>query len=85
MSSVSSYFLSCHHPNSGALQWYLTDIFASDNGSWISITSHSGEICTLLFVLNHRDFRLSTGQTIPVPIRAEYIHEENPTGTTKLW
>ncbi|KAF2271433.1 phosphoglycerate mutase family protein [Westerdykella ornata] len=33
---------------------------------YISITSHSGEIASLLRVLNHREFRLATGAAIPV-------------------
>lgn len=49
----------------------LDDVFASDDGSWLSLTSHSGEIAALLEVLGHRPFGLGTGQLIPVLVRAE--------------
>ncbi|KAK8003025.1 phosphoglycerate mutase [Apiospora arundinis] len=48
----------------------LDDIFSKDGNTWISITSHSGEIRSLLSVLGHRPFSLSTGQAIPVLVRA---------------
>ncbi|RGP66990.1 phosphomutase pmu1 [Fusarium longipes] len=58
----------------------LDDIFTSDNAAWISISSHSGEITKLLEALNHRPFRLATGQIIPVLVRADIVAEE-PTST----
>ncbi|CAK7201543.1 putative phosphoglycerate mutase pmu1 [Sporothrix eucalyptigena] len=56
----------------------LDDIFRSDDSTWISFTSHSGEISSLLRVLGHRVFELSTGQIIPVLVRAETTHDEAP-------
>ncbi|KAJ0424700.1 histidine phosphatase superfamily [Aspergillus carlsbadensis] len=50
----------------------------------ISITAHSGEITSILRVIGHQPFRLSTGAVIPVLIRAEEIEEEEPT-TTITW
>lgn len=51
----------------------LDDVFAHDDGTWLSVTSHSGEIRALLAVLGHREFGLSTGQIIPVLVRAEVV------------
>ncbi|KAL8775075.1 MAG: hypothetical protein Q9209_000554 [Squamulea sp. 1 TL-2023] len=48
----------------------LDDIFEHDDGTFISFTSHSGAICSLLRVLGHREFRLVTGGVIPVLVRA---------------
>lgn len=62
----------------------LDDIFTSDNAVWISISSHSGEITKLLQALNHRPFRLATGQIIPVLVRADVVMEE-PTSTFASW
>jgi broad specificity phosphatase PhoE len=61
----------------------LDDIFTNDDATWISITSHSGEIRRLLEVLGHRAFSLSTGQIIPVLVKAEVRRvSEEPTTTT---
>ncbi|KAG5662572.1 hypothetical protein KAF25_004990 [Fusarium avenaceum] len=62
----------------------LDDIFTADNSVWISISSHSGEITKLLQALNHRPFRLATGQIIPVLVRADIVNEE-PTSTYASW
>jgi broad specificity phosphatase PhoE len=62
----------------------LDDIFTIDNSVWISISSHSGEITKLLQALNHRPFRLATGQIIPVLVRADIVKEE-PTSTYASW
>ncbi|KAH7325704.1 phosphoglycerate mutase [Stachybotrys elegans] len=56
----------------------LDDVFATDDGAWISVTAHSGAITQLLRQLGHRPFRLSTGQIIPVLVKAEVI---DPTPT----
>ncbi|KAL7622396.1 putative phosphoglycerate mutase pmu1 [Parahypoxylon ruwenzoriense] len=48
----------------------LDDIFSSDDGTWVSITSHSGQIRACLKVLNHIEFGLSTGQAIPALVKA---------------
>ena len=51
----------------------LDDVFETDDMTWISITSHSGQITSLLRALNHRSFRLSTGQIIPVLVKASLV------------
>jgi broad specificity phosphatase PhoE len=59
----------------------LDDVFTTDKKStWISITAHSGAVAKLLEALNHRPFRLATGQIIPVLVTAEVI-EKQPTPT----
>ncbi|KAJ6782125.1 hypothetical protein PWT90_06666 [Aphanocladium album] len=60
----------------------LDDVFAQDTNTWISITSHSGEIASLLSVLNHRKFGLQTGQIIPVLVKAEIV--DPPTTTSSI-
>ena len=57
----------------------LDDVFVHDDAVWVSITSHSGEIASLLTALNHRSFSLSTGQIIPVLVKAEVV---DPTPTS---
>ena len=47
----------------------LNDIFSSDKNRIISITSHSGEIASLLRVLGHQPFSLGTGAIIPVLVK----------------
>lgn len=51
----------------------LDDVFRSDDKTWLSISSHSGQITSLLKALDHRPFRLATGQIIPVLVRAEVV------------
>lgn len=51
----------------------LDDVFLTDDKTWLSITSHSGMITKLLAALNHRAFRLSTGQIIPVLVKARLV------------
>ncbi|KAE8372141.1 histidine phosphatase superfamily [Aspergillus bertholletiae] len=63
----------------------LDSIFQTkDAGLFVSITSHSGEISSLLRVVNHRTFKLSTGAVIPVLVRAEAVHK-TPTTTSVSW
>jgi hypothetical protein len=59
----------------------LDDIFSSDDKTYLSFTSHSGEITSLLRVIGHRPFRLSTGQIIPVLVKAETVTPEEATST----
>ncbi|PKS06182.1 hypothetical protein jhhlp_007499 [Lomentospora prolificans] len=54
----------------------LDDVFTTDDKTWISITSHSGQISRLLASLNHRTFRLSTGQIIPVLVKAKLVKRQ---------
>lgn len=63
----------------------LDDIFSSDPSTWISITSHSGEIGSILSVLGHRAFSLNTGAVIPVLVKAETLSEPSPTTSAQPW
>lgn len=59
----------------------LDDIFTHDWSTYLSFTSHSGEIASLLRVLGHRVFSLSTGAVIPVLVKAETVDPEAATST----
>lgn len=59
----------------------LDDIFSSDCSTWLSFTSHSGEIASILRVLGHRTFSLNTGAVIPVLVKAETISPSQATST----
>jgi len=63
----------------------LDQIFASDPASIISLTTHSGEGASLLRVLGHRTFSLSTGAIIPVLVAANVVAAQAPTTTTQAW
>jgi hypothetical protein len=58
----------------------LGDVFfsSSKKKSFVSITSHSGEISSLLRVIGHRTFKLNTGSVIPVLVKAEKVHGKAP-------
>ncbi|KAF4626683.1 hypothetical protein G7Y89_g11475 [Cudoniella acicularis] len=51
----------------------LDEVFGSDDNTWISVTSHSGEIASILRVLGHQAFGLNTGAVIPVLVKAVTI------------
>ena len=51
----------------------LDGVFAGDGGVVLSVTSHSGAIRSMLWVLGHREFRLETGGVVPVVVRAERV------------
>ncbi|KAL2832161.1 histidine phosphatase superfamily [Aspergillus cavernicola] len=51
----------------------------------VSITAHSGEISSILRVIGHQPFRLSTGAVIPVLIRAEEVRGQLLPTTTTAW
>ncbi|XTI84258.1 phosphoglycerate mutase-like protein [Cenococcum geophilum] len=59
----------------------LDDVFGSDRSTYISITSHSGEIASILRVLGHQVFGLSTGAAIPVLVKATTLKAAPPTTT----
>lgn len=64
----------------------LDQVFSADDHTWISITSHSGEIASLLRTLGHRSFSLNTGAVIPVLVKAEFLPaSEKPSTTTAAW
>lgn len=56
----------------------LGDIFTHDDSTYISFTTHSGSIASLLRITGHREFRVPTGAVIPVLIKAEMTHAEPP-------
>jgi hypothetical protein len=51
----------------------LDDVFSHDDSTFISFTSHALAIMALLRVLGHRNFKIVTGSTIPILVRAEII------------
>lgn len=53
------------------LKKLLDDIFEHDSSTFISLTSHSGSIASILRVVRHREFRLVTGSVIPVLVKSE--------------
>jgi broad specificity phosphatase PhoE len=55
------------------LATFLDDVFANDEGVFLSMTSHSGAIASMLEVLGHRQFKLETGGVVPVVVRAERL------------
>lgn len=48
----------------------LEDVFESDESLFVSFTSHSGSIASLLRVLGHQEFRVPTGGLIPLFVKA---------------
>ncbi|KAL3423297.1 phosphoglycerate mutase [Phlyctema vagabunda] len=60
----------------------LDDVFVSDRKTFLSITTHSGETSSILRVVGHRTFKLSTGAVIPVLIKAEEI--EGPAASSSI-
>ncbi|KAK9428559.1 histidine phosphatase superfamily [Lipomyces doorenjongii] len=63
----------------------LDDIFMNDPSTYISITTHSGEAASILSVLGHRPFSLSTGAVIPILVRAETVTGRPPFPTRQPW
>ena len=59
----------------------LDDIFTNDHSTYVSFTSHSGELRSILRVLGHREFSLSTGVVIPVLVKAETLELADATST----
>lgn len=59
----------------------LDQIFSLDGETWLSFTTHSGEASSLLAVLGHTPFGLSTGAVIPILVKAETISGTAPTTT----
>ena len=48
----------------------LKDVFTHDPHLFVSFTSHSGAIASLLRVIGHVQFKLPTGGLLPVLIKA---------------
>ncbi|KAL2073622.1 hypothetical protein VTL71DRAFT_10948 [Oculimacula yallundae] len=63
----------------------VEDLFESDDHTYISISSHSGQIASMLRVLNHRVFGLGTGQAIPVLVKAEKVPGSKPIKGDAPW
>jgi len=55
------------------LRIFLDGILASDSGTWISLTSHSGASKAILAVIGHRPFRLTYGSVMAVLVKAERL------------
>lgn len=58
------------------LAQFLDDVFSTDGHVFVSMTSHSGAIASILGVLGHREFALETGGVIPVFVKAERVEGE---------
>ncbi|KAJ5777338.1 hypothetical protein N7520_000584 [Penicillium odoratum] len=58
---------------------------SSKKDSFVSITSHSGEISSILRVVGHRTFSLNTGAVIPVLVRAERDAKATSTTSSVAW
>lgn len=56
----------------------LDDVFAHDDGVFLSFTGHSGAIGSILEAIGHRNFALETGGVIPVFIRSERVDGGRP-------
>ncbi|ESZ97519.1 hypothetical protein SBOR_2066 [Sclerotinia borealis F-4128] len=56
----------------------LDDLFMNDNSTFVSLSSHSGAINTILRVIGHRTFPLNTGAVIPVLIEGQSVLGEDP-------
>jgi len=56
---------------------WLDEVFATDDSTYISITSHSGEIASTLAVLGHIPFSLNTGAIIPVLVKAQFLPKKD--------
>jgi len=78
----------------------VDDMFRSDSNTYISITSHSGEIASILrgmaaqigslktnssVVLHHRPFSLNTGAVIPILVKVEKIEGKPAATSTESW
>ncbi|KAG9243022.1 histidine phosphatase superfamily [Calycina marina] len=63
----------------------LDDIFATDSNTYIAVSTHSGEIASLLRVLGHRVFSLSTGQIIPVLVKQTIVNGTPLPTTIEPW
>ncbi|KAF1931284.1 phosphoglycerate mutase family protein [Didymella exigua CBS 183.55] len=55
------------------LATFLDRVFAQDENVFLSLTSHSGAIASILEAVGHRPFALETGGVIPVFLRAERV------------
>ncbi|KAK0116756.1 hypothetical protein ONS96_012607 [Cadophora gregata f. sp. sojae] len=63
----------------------VEELFSSDKSTYISISAHSGQIASMLRVLEHRAFGLGTGQAIPVLVKAEKLPGAGPPKKDAPW
>ncbi|GME21826.1 putative phosphoglycerate mutase protein [Neofusicoccum parvum] len=63
------------------LKTLLDDVFTHDANTFISFTSHSGSIGSILKAVSHRTFSLVTGAVIPVLVKAETLPGPAPPTT----
>ncbi|KAM0801782.1 phosphoglycerate mutase family protein [Usnea florida] len=66
-----------HSTHDTRMKKLLDDIYSRDDSTYISLTTHSGSIASLLRVIGHREFRLPTGAIIPVLVKAEMAPSES--------
>lgn len=66
-------------------QVLLNDIFVNDPNTVISITTHSGTIKSILKVINHRKWPMTTGEVIPVVIKASNFGPFEKPELNKPW
>ncbi|KAF2814671.1 phosphoglycerate mutase family protein [Mytilinidion resinicola] len=59
----------------------LDEVLGGDGSTFVSVTSHSGEIASLLRVLGHQEFSLSTGAVIPVLVKVTTLKSAPATST----
>ena len=65
---------------------WLDQVFVTDEHTWISATSHSGELASTLSVLGHQEFPLNTGAVIPVLVKAIFLPvSDTPPATSWSW
>jgi len=59
----------------------LDDIFSTDRSTFISLTSHGATIAPILAVIDHPNpkFNLTTGQVIPVLVKAQKLEKKEVT------
>ena len=67
------------------LRGLLDDVFESDGATWISMTSHSGTIQSILRAVGHREFNVKTGGVIPVLVKVERVAGKRPEEKVDPW
>ena len=63
------------------LRKFLDDVFTNDSATFISFSTHSGAITSILEAIEHRSFDLATGAMIPVLVKAERVLGPSPPTT----
>jgi hypothetical protein len=61
----------------------LVDLFSDENSVFLSLTSHSGAITSLLSAIGHRKFHLATGAVIPALVKATTIDGQAPSSSVE--